>query len=265
MPSIIKRNNVNIVGEGERTIMLAHGFGCDQTMWRFLLPYLERKFRIVLFDYVGCGKSDLNAYDKHRYAELKGYAEDVIEICDELELSELNFIGHSVSSIIGSYATIKAPQYFSKLVMVCPSPCFLNFPPDYLGGFERDDLVELLNLMDKNYIGWASYLAPLVMGINTPSELVGELENSFCSTDPTFVKPFANATFFADDRSLLPNIKIPTLILQSSDDNLASVSVGTYMHKHIPDAQLEILEAHGHCLHMTNPTDVANAILNFID
>ena len=166
---IIDNNNVTIVGSGKKTIMLAHGFGCDQNMWKYLTPLLEKNYTIVLFDYVGCGNSNVSAFDKSRYEVLEGYAQDVVDICEALELTELTFIGHSVSGIIGYLASVIAPQYFSNFVLVCPSPCFLNLPPDYFGGFEKEDLEELINLMDKNYIGWASYLAPLVMGeITTP-------------------------------------------------------------------------------------------------
>jgi sigma-B regulation protein RsbQ len=261
---IKKRNNINIVGNGKKAIMLAHGFGCDQKMWRFLTPMLENDFKIVLFDYVGCGQSDYTAYDKNRYSTLKGYAQDVIEICNELSLSDVIFVGHSVSSMIGMHAVISAPTLFSRLIMVCPSPCFLNFPPQYMGGFDKEDLEELISLMDKNYIGWASYLAPLVMGQDNDSTYIEELENSFCSTDPKYAKPFAKVTFFSDDRSALSQIPVPTLILQSSNDNLVSKEIGDYMHEHIPNSQLDILDAHGHCLHMTKPKEVYNAILRYI-
>ena len=160
---VLTRNNVKVIGTGSKTLMLAHGFGCDQNMWRFITPSLEKKFKIVLFDYVGSGESELSQYVKERYSSLEGYARDIIEIGEALQLSDAIFIGHSVSSIIGSLASIEAAKLFSNMIMICPSPCFLNFPPDYLGGFEKQDLQELLNLMDKNYIGWANYLAPLVM------------------------------------------------------------------------------------------------------
>lgn len=259
------RNNINIIGNGDKTIMLAHGFGCDQKMWRFLTPMLEKDYRIVLFDYVGSGNSDLSAYDKKKYSTLHGYAQDVLEICDELTLNDVTFVGHSVSSIIGIHAAIASPKFFSRLVMVCPSPCFLNFPPEYLGGFDKEDLEELINLMDKNYIGWATYLAPLVMGANNDSEFIDELEASFCSTDPKYAKPFAKATFFSDDRDALSQLPVPSLILQSSNDNLASIEVGRYMHNQIANSELCILEAHGHCLHMTKPEEVYKALLRFIN
>ena len=262
--NVRQRNNVKVLGSGETTLMLAHGFGCDQNMWRFMLPSLESNYKVVLFDYVGCGQSDVSAFDKKRYQTLDGYAQDVIEICEELKLQNIVFIGHSVSSIIGMLAVLQSPTIFSKIVMVCPSPCFLNFPPDYFGGFEKNDLEELLNLMDKNYIGWATYLAPLVMGQSNSSGLIKELEESFCSTDPNYAKPFAKATFFSDDRETLTKLHLPTMILQSSDDNLASVDVGKYMHKKIPNSVLKVLDSQGHCLHMTAPDIVLKAIKKFL-
>jgi len=261
---VIKRNNVTIIGEGEKTLLLAHGFGCDQNMWHYLTPLLQQKYRIVLFDYVGCGQSDLTAFDKSRYETLDGYAQDVIDICETLQLQDVSFIGHSVSGNIGFIASIIAPQYFSRFVLVCPSPCFLNLPPDYFGGFDKADLEELINLMDKNYIGWANYLAPLVMGEQNDPTLVEQLESSFCSTDPKYAKPFAKATFFSDYRNLLAKITHPSLILQSSADSLASVDVGKYMHENTPHSSLEVIEAHGHCLHMTDPISVATKIEPFL-
>ncbi|WP_232023436.1 alpha/beta fold hydrolase [Thiomicrorhabdus aquaedulcis] len=194
--TIQHRNNVNFIGKGSQILMLAHGFGCDQQMWRYLSPLLANEYQLVLFDYVGCGKSDYTAFDQTRYNALAGYAQDVLDICQAFELKDIIFVGHSVSGTIGMLAAIQNPEFFSKMVMVCPSPCFLNFPPEYMGGFEQQDLEELINLMDKNYIGWANFLAPLVMGQKNDSRLIKELENSFCSTDPNFAKFFAKATFF---------------------------------------------------------------------
>jgi sigma-B regulation protein RsbQ len=263
--NIQERNNVKIIGDGDTTLMLAHGFGCDQNMWRFIQPLLTPNYKLVLFDYVGCGQSDPAAFNKQRYQSLNGYAQDVIEICDELSLKDIVFIGHSVSSIIGMLASIKSPALFRKIVMICPSPCFLNFPPHYFGGFDKDDLEELIDLMDKNYIGWANYLAPLVMGQTNKPELINELSESFCSTDPNYAKPFAKATFFSDDRERLQKLTLPTLILQSKQDNLASVEIGEYMHEKMPNSTLEVIDSHGHCLHMTDPETVFHLINTFLD
>lgn len=258
------RNNVTIHGSGDKVIMLAHGFGCDQKMWRHLLPYLDKQYKVILFDYVGCGSSDYSAYNKQRYSTLKGYAQDVLDICEALSLEDVIFVGHSVSSMIGMHAAIQSPHIFSKLAMICPSPCFLNLPPEYEGGFDKEDLEELINLMDKNYVGWANYLAPLVMGQDNDAALTQELETSFCSTDPKYAKPFAKATFFADDRAMLSKLSLPTLIVQSKHDNLASTAVGEYMNQIIPNSQLKIVDAHGHCLHMTNPAIVSSIVREFV-
>tara|TARA_R110001583_G_scaffold69129_2_gene196167 strand:+ start:6457 stop:7266 length:810 start_codon:yes stop_codon:yes gene_type:complete len=262
---VLKRNNVKIIGNGPKTLLLAHGFGCDQNMWRFMTPELEKVFRIVLFDYVGSGHSDISEYSKKRYSSLEGYAQDVTEICQALKISEAIFVGHSVSSIIGSLASIKMPDAFSNLIMICPSPCFLNIPPDYIGGFEKQDLQELLNLMDKNYIGWANYLAPLVMGATHSNELIGELSTSFCSTDPIIAKNFAKATFLSDYRHILKEITHPTLIFQSNNDSLAAPEIGEYINKQIADSELQLLDADGHCLHMTHPEQITASILKYIN
>ncbi len=265
MSNIKIRNHVNVSGKANAPVlMLAHGFGCDQNMWRLLLPTLEQHYRVVLFDYVGSGNSELSGYSTEKYSTLEGYAQDIIDIITELNLTNVTIIGHSVSSIIASIASLSLPEIITKIIMICPSPCFLNFPPSYEGGFERSDLEELIELMDKNYIGWANYLAPLVMGGGQSPELIAELSGSFCSTDPLIAKNFARATFFSDYRHILKDIACPALILQSSSDSLASESVGEFMAANIKNSELEVVNAEGHCLHMTNHNDIAPIILRFI-
>lgn len=261
---IITRNNIKILGSGPKTLMLAHGFGCDQNMWQYVVPGLRDEYTLVLFDYVGSGKSQLSAFSEARYARLDGYAQDIREICDALDLQRVHFIGHSVSCTIGMIAALEAPGRFASQVMICPSPCFLNVPPDYHGGFEQTDLEELIDLMDRNYMGWASYLAPLAMGSESSEMLVGELSDSFCSTDPLVAKTFARATFFSDYRHLLPRIEHPTLILQSQIDSLANKDVGKYMHALMPESVLRVLASEGHCIHMTHPTMVRDEIIQWL-
>lgn len=261
---VLTRNNVTITGNGEQVLLLAHGFGCNQQMWRFLLPLLSPHFRIVLFDYVGSGASDIQAYNKQRYATLDGYALDIIEICAALNLENVILCGHSVSSMIGLLAAQKIPQQIRAQIMICPSPCFLNFPPDYHGGFAEADLQELMDLMDKNYIGWAQYLAPLVIGDPDAGQYSAELSDSFCSTNPVTAKNFAKATFFSDYRALLPLNQHPVLLLQSERDALASLFIGEYMQTHTPQSELQVIEAKGHCLHMTHPQQVAEHIHAFL-
>lgn len=259
---VLKRNNVNVIGSGDKALVMAHGFGCDQTMWRFLTPYLKDHFRIVLFDYVGSGKSDPKTFSLKRYSALEGYAEDIIDVCEALNLADVTVIGHSVSSMTGMIAAIKAPRLIAKLAMVCPSPSFLNDPPQYRGGFERGDLEGLVELMDQNYIGWANQLAPLVMGASG-EHMAAELTGSFCSTDPLFAKTFAKATFFSDCRPMLPRAHQPTLLFQSSEDALAPVAVGAFICAHMANAKMEIIQANGHCLHMTHPDQIASSLLAF--
>ncbi|QIR14997.1 alpha/beta fold hydrolase [Shewanella aestuarii] len=266
MNNVSERNNVKVFGNKTApAVILAHGFGCDQNMWRFIAPELALKYQVVIFDYVGSGNSSLGDYTKEKYEKLDGYAQDIIDVICELNLTDVTIIGHSVSAIIASIAYIKYPQIISKIIMVCPSPCFLNFPPDYQGGFEKSDLEELIQLMDKNYIGWANYLAPLVMGTSQPQELISELSGSFCSTDPLVAKTFAKATFFSDYRHILPEIICRVLIIQSSLDSLASIKVGHYMSEKIPNNDFIVIDAEGHCLHMTHHKQIIPKIIDFIE
>ncbi len=261
---VIQRNNVKVYGSAEPVLLFAHGFGCNQQMWRFLLPKFIEQYRIVLFDYVGSGASNLAAYSKQKYGNLEGYANDIVDIISALDLQQVILVGHSVSSIIGLIAAQKMPERIQSLVMICPSPCFLNIPPDYFGGFNQEDLQELIDLMDKNYIGWAQYLAPLVTGMATQDPLTTELSTSFCTTNPVTAKVFAKATFFSDYRALLPQNKHPALLIQSDEDALASVYIGDYMQQQMPQSVLAVISAKGHCLHMTHPDEVAATMHNFL-
>lgn len=262
--NILVRNNVKISGRGSQPLMFAHGFGCDQNMWRFVAPSFEDDYKIILFDYVGSGKSDLAAYDADRYSKLEGYAQDVIEICDALDLKDVIFVGHSVSSMIGALASLEKPSLFKDLVMVVPSPCYIN-QPDYVGGFERADVEGLLDMMDKNYIGWASFLAPVIMKNDDRPELGAELEESFCSTDPKIARRFAEATFYSDNRGDLEKIKTPSLIIQVADDAVAPVSVGEFMHAKMPESTYRLMDATGHCPHMSHPEQTIEIIKEYLN
>lgn len=261
---IIERNNVNVFGKGTQPMLFAHGFGCDQNMWRFVAPAFADDYRVVLFDYVGAGKSDLGAFDVQRYGALDGYAQDIIDVCETLDLRDVIFVGHSVSSMIGALAALRKPEYFSRLIMVGPSPRYINDLPDYFGGFERADIEGLLDLMDKNYLGWANFLAPVVMKNPERQELTDELEQSFCSTDPTTSRNFARVTFFSDNRSDLPHLTVPSLILQCTDDAIAPIEVGNYVHSQLPNSTLRQLEATGHCPHMSHPEETIAAIKDYL-
>lgn len=244
-------------------MLFAHGFGCDQNMWRFITPAFENDYKIILFDYVGAGKSDKNAYNAERYSSLQGYAQDVLDICEELQLSDVIFVGHSVSCMIGLLAAIEEPQYFEKLIMVGPSPCYIN-AEGYTGGFERKDIEGLLETMEKNYIGWANFLAPNIMGNKDRPELGEELTESFCSTDPLIARQFAEATFFSDNRDDLRKITIPSLILQCSEDIIAPLEVGTYLNQNLPNSTMKVMKATGHCPHMSAPEETISLIKEYL-
>ncbi|GAA0859125.1 alpha/beta hydrolase [Aliiglaciecola litoralis] len=261
--SVFTRNNIKVSGHGPTAIVFAHGFGCDQNMWRYLTPAFQDRFTLVLFDLVGSGKSDLSAYDFEKYASLDGFAADLIEIIDAVTDKPVIFVGHSVSATIGLIASVEAPDKFLCQIMIGPSPCYIN-DGDYVGGFTRADVEELCDTIDSNYLGWSSTMAPAIMGAPEQPELGVELTNSFCRTDPEIAKHFARVTFLSDHRDALPNSKTPALILQCSDDFIAPCSVGEYMHKTMPDAELCIIENVGHCPHLSSPDASTLAIENYL-
>ena len=245
-------------------MLFAHGFGCDQNMWRFVTPAFEENYQIVLFDYVGSGKSDLQAYSAERYSNLDGYAQDVLDICAALKLKDIIYVGHSVSGMIGMLASIREPEIFERLILIGPSPCYINDPPAYVGGFDRADITGLLDVMEKNYIGWANFLAPVVMKNDERPELAEELGESFCSTDPKVARRFAEATFFSDNRRDLQNVKIPSLIMQCSEDAIAPLEVGQYLESHLPQSTLRVMKATGHCPHMSHPEETIQIIKEYL-
>lgn len=265
---IRKRNNVQIIDAicpDAPLLLYANGFGCSQQMWRHITPAFEGGYRQVLFDYVGSGQADSAAFDPVKYAGLQGYAQDVLDVCDALGIERgVNFVGHSVGASIGLLASIERPALFDRMVLVGPSPCFINHPPDYLGGFERQDLEGLLDLMDQNFMGWASYLAPVVAGGPQADSLGGELSESFCSTDPIAARIFAQATFFADNREQLPHVTRPCLILQHGNDALAPQAVGDFLHEQLKGSTLEMLDVTGHCAHMSHPHLVTAAMQRYL-
>jgi len=263
--NVLTRNNIHVFCHGTRPMLFAHGFGCDQNMWRFVAPAFENNYRIILFDHVGSGRSDLSAYNTSKYSDLHGYAQDVLEICEALQLEKIIFVGHSVSSMMGLLASIRRPELFERLILIGPSPCYINHPPDYVGGFERADIAKLLALMEKNYIGWASFFAPLVMQNPGQPALVEELEGSFCSTDPRTALRFATTTFYADNRADLPRVAVPSLIMQCAEDIIAPVEVGHYVHRHLPRSTLELMQATGHCPHLSHPAETINVMQRYLD
>jgi sigma-B regulation protein RsbQ len=261
--TVDRRNNVTVTGRADGPVMmLAHGFGCDQNMWRLIVPGLVGDFRVVLFDHVGAGHSDLSAWEPGRYATLDGYADDVLRICAELELPPVVFVGHSVSAMIGVLAAVRDPARFAKLILVGPSPRYVD-DAGYLGGFSKADIDELLDSLESNYLGWSAAMAPVIMGNPERPELAGELENSFCQTDPAIARAFARTTFLSDNRSDLAKVTVPTLILQCARDAIAPAEVGEFVHAQIPGSSLVTLPATGHCPQLSAPDATLAAIVSF--
>jgi sigma-B regulation protein RsbQ len=261
--SVELRNNVQVRGRGERAMMFAHGFGCDQNMWRLVAPAFEPDFRTVLFDHVGAGRSDLTAYDRQKYSALSGYADDVVEIGHALGLKSAVFVGHSVSAMIGILAAIKDPTLFESLVLVGPSARYVD-DGDYVGGFSAQQIEELLSFLEENHMGWSAQMAPAIMGNPDRPELGEELTNSFCRTDPAIAKEFARVTFLSDNRADLGKLKARTLILQCSEDIIAGLQVGAYVQRNIPDSEMVVLKATGHCPNLSAPDEVVAAIRDFL-
>lgn len=262
--NVFKRNNITIKGTGKKVIFFAHGFGCGQNMWRYVAPAFEEKYTTVLFDHVGAGNSDLSAYSFTKYDQLEGYAEDIVEIARELKVSDAIFVGHSVSAVMGLLAAKIEPELFTKLILVAPSPSYIN-DGDYIGGFKRLEIEELLESLDDNHLGWSATIAPVIMGNSEREELGKELTNSFCKTNPEIAKHFARTTFLTDKRDILGDSNVPVLILQCSDDVIAPVEVGQYMHQQIQASQLVIMKATGHCPNLSAPEETISAIRDFLN
>jgi sigma-B regulation protein RsbQ len=261
--SVLKRNNITFSGRGCQPMLFAHGFGCDQNMWRLIVPAFD-EYRVILFDHVGAGQSDLAAYNPAKYSRLDGYAADVVEICRELDLEDVVFVGHSVSAMIGVLAALQEPQRFARLVLIGPSPCYLN-DGEYNGGFSREEIEGLLDFLDSNYLGWSRAMAPAIIGNPDRPDLGEELTNSFCRTDPEIAKQFARATFLSDNRADLPKVMIPTLVLQSSEDIIAPNSVGDYVHRSMANSRLVVMRATGHCPNLSAPEETITAMKAFLE
>ena len=261
--NVLERNNVAVSGHGTQPMLFAHGFGCDQHMWRFVAPAFEDDYRVVLFDYVGGGGSDASAYDPKRYSSLEGYAQDVLDVIHALDLRDVIFVGHSVSSMIGILAANREPDRFARLILIGPSPRYINDPP-YVGGFERKDIDGLFDMMDRNFIGWANFLAPAIMKNPDRPDLGEELVESFCSTDPVIARRFAEATFYADNRRDLAAVRVPSLILQCTDDMVAPLPVGRYLDAQLPHSTMRIMSATGHCPHMSHPEETIALISEYL-
>jgi sigma-B regulation protein RsbQ len=260
----LSRNNVSMVGrEGAPPLVLAHGFGCDQGMWRHVAPAFEGSHRVVLFDHVGAGGSDLTAYDPARHSSLQGYAADVVELLEALALPPVVFVGHSVSAMIGVLAAADRPELFDRLVLVGPSPRYLD-DEGYRGGFGQDEIDELLETMDGNYLGWSQHIAPVIMGVPDRPDLGAELAGSFCRSDPTIARRFARTTFLSDNRADLSRLQTPALVLQCRQDVIAPEVVGRYVHEHLADSEFALLEATGHCPNLSAPDELVAVMRRYL-
>ena len=261
--SPLKRNNVKVVGKGTQPMLFAHGYGCDQNMWRYVYPAFEENYKIVLFDHTGAGNSDESLYSFEKYNTLEGYAEDLLEICEELDLQDVILVAHSVSSMIAVLAANAEPKRFSKLILIGPSPRYIN-DEAYFGGFNREDIDELMEALDSNYLGWATQMAPVIIGNEERPELGEELTNSFCRTNPAIAKHFARVTFLSDNRKDLDSVKIPVLVVQCSEDVIAPKEVGEYVHKNIPKSSFRLLKATGHCPNLSAPQETIEVMQEFL-
>jgi sigma-B regulation protein RsbQ len=261
--NVVVRNNVHVSGRGMQPMLFAHGFGCDQRMWRLMTPAFEPDYRIVLFDHVGAGASDIAAYDRTKYGRLDGYADDVLEICHALQLQNVIFVGHSVSAMIGVLAANREPERFAHLILVGPSPRYVN-DGEYTGGFRREDIDGLLDLLDSNHLGWSRQMAPAIMGNPDRPALAEELTDSFCRTDPEIARHFARVTFLSDNREDLARLAVPSLILQCADDAIAPRTVGEYVHQHAADSRLVLMRATGHCPNLSAPDETIAAIQDYL-
>lgn len=262
---ILRRFNVQVRGRGTDTLVFAHGFGCDQRLWRFVAPRFEATHRVVLFDLVGSGASDPDAYDDLRHGSLQGYADDVVDILDALGGAPVDFVGHSASSLLAILASIARPELFRRLLLIAPSPRFLNDPPHYRGGFDRAELEGLFDLMEANHFGWANFLAPLAMGAQSPAGATEELEASMCALDPHIARRFARLVFMVDVRDRLAHVPVPALIVQCLHDSIAPREVGQFMHRAMAGSSLVELDAAGHLPHVTHPEVTARIIADYLE
>ena len=265
MPNTLTRNNVTISGNPlGQPLLFAHGFGCGQGAWRYVIPQFEERYKVIAFDHVGSGGSDVTAYDRGKYDSLNGYADDILEIIAELELTDVIFVGHSVSSMMGVLAANRAPELFAKLILVGPSPRYVD-DGSYKGGFTQDAIDGLIDSLDSNYLGWSSIMAPVIMGNPERPELGAELTESFCAVNPTIAGQFARATFLSDNRRDLAEVTVPTLVLQSSDDVIAPVEVGEFVRDSIPGSTYVVMTSRGHVPNLSDPEQVADNIRSFIE
>lgn len=263
---VLGRNNVTVLGRDDAPVLVfVHGFGCDQGMYNRILPFFVDSYRVVLFDHVGSGGSNLSSYDPVVYSSLDRYSADLLEVCAALELFNVTLVAHSVGAMMALAAAVERPELFDRLILLAPSPSYLDdTETGYVGGLSADDVHDLLGSLDDNHMAWASAMAPVVMGNERSPELADELEQSFCRVDPRVMRSFARVTFLSDVRGLLPQVTVPSLIVQCSNDALAPLTVGDYLSAHLAHSELVVLAATGHVPQASAPRETAEVIIRYL-
>lgn len=264
MVDVLSRNNVNVLGRGDQVIVFGHGLACDQRVWNNIISDFTDDYKVVLYDYVGAGNSDLSFFNLDRYSSLSGYALDLMEILESLNVKDVIFVGHSVSAMVGVLASIKKPDLFSKLILVGSSPRYLNSADAYIGGFEQSDIDELIDLMEVNFNGWATLAASMFM--NNPDRLAlsENLSKAFKKEDAVIVKNFAEVVFLSDHRKDLPQVSVPSLIMQCSEDSIVPLETAKYLHKNLKGSELVVMKATGHYPQLSYPKETVEVIKDYL-
>lgn len=262
---VLARNAVTVLGPASAQVLVfAHGYGTDQSTWRRIAERFATDHRVVLFDYVGSGRSDLSAYDERRYDSLQGYADDLIEVIDGVGATRVTLVAHSISGMIGALASIRRPELFAQLIMVCPSPRYID-DGDYRGGYSAEDVRGLLAAIEANQPSWAAALAPAVTARDDRPEVVDSVRRLFAATPAKVATHFARVVFFSDVRHRLAEIPVPCTIIQSQGDIICPPHIGAYLHERIPASELVQLETSGHFVHLTEPELVSALIAQRLD
>jgi len=264
LTAVLRRNNVRVLGNSSgRPVLFLHGFGCSQEMWRKVTPRFADEHQVIVLDQVGAGDSDLTAWQPGRYESLHGYADDLLEVIESLDLHDLVIVGHSVGSMIAVLAATRDSARLGALILVGPSPRYVDID-DYVGGFDQAGMDSLLDNLDGDQVGWASAMAPVIMGNADRPELSAELVRSFCRYDPVIARHFARVMFLADNRHDLSRVALPTLVVQCTDDAISAVVVGEYVHAAIRGSEFALMSATGHCPNLSEPDELADTIQQFL-
>jgi sigma-B regulation protein RsbQ len=260
----LRRHHAMLRGDGDTPLVFVHGFGCDRDIWRFVAPAFEADCRTLVYDHAGCGRA-VPAWDQLRHANLDGYAADLLDVMDDAALPPAVCVAHSIGGVIALLAAEQRPDRFEHILLLAPSPRFINDPPDYLGGFEREDLDEMFQLMESNQFGWAQFLAPMAIGESNPQDLVQQFQSALCALEPRIARHFARLAFLVDARELFARSRMPTTIVQSLQDSIAPREVGQWMLRHMPASRLREIDVSGHCPHVSHPALTISLIREVLD